>query len=101
MGQEHLWRSMSEDSPAPSPPLPKLRSHARKALAADVDSLKLRRRKLYLLLGGMSGLILALPVVLILRHRTAAPPPPPPVEPPKPAASAKPRKAPPKTYADR
>lgn len=112
MGQDDLWRSISEewrsiseDSPPPSPPspapstLPKPRSHARQTLDADVLSLRERRRRLYGVLGGMAGLVLALPVLYFVRSKP--PPPPPSVEPPKAAAAAKPRKPPPKTFADK
>jgi len=99
----HQWRSMSEE-PAPSPggKLHSAPSPQRKALARDIELLKSQRRKLYLILGALGGLALALPVVSLSRTGTTSPPPPPaetvkaPVAPPKP-----PKKPGPRTPAER
>jgi tetratricopeptide (TPR) repeat protein len=93
---------MSEE---PAPSTPKLHpnpSSTRRALTRDIQSLKVRRKKLYGILGGMGGLVLALPVILIFRDGTpASPPPTPPVEIVRVSAPEKPRKPGPRTPAER
>jgi tetratricopeptide (TPR) repeat protein len=95
---------MSEE-PAPLPPAPKLHSSAspeRVALARDIESLKARRKKLFVILGALGGLALSLPVILICRSGARqAPPAPPPAELVKAAAPDKPRKTGPRTPAER
>src|SRR5437879_2650551 len=102
MAREHDpgrdWRSMSEEPPPSAPPKP--HSPQRKAVARDIALLKLRRRKLYLILGALGGLALSLLVVLILRGGSGAPPPPS-AEPAKTAAPAKPKKSGPLAPAER
>jgi tetratricopeptide (TPR) repeat protein len=74
---------MSEE-PAPPAPVPKQPPHpssTRRALARDIEQLRGRRRKLFVILGALGGLGLALPLILVFRSGRAAPPPaPPPVE---------------------
>ncbi|HVE42318.1 MAG TPA: DUF1570 domain-containing protein, partial [Planctomycetota bacterium] len=99
----HCWRSMSEE-PASPPHAPKGHSQAsstRRALARDIEALKVRRKKLFVVLGAMGGLVLALPLILILRSGTKAPPAPPPAGIVKAPAPQKPRNAAPRTPAER
>lgn len=72
------WRSMSEESPPPKP-RPNL-SPKTPAAPDPVARLKALRRNLYLAIGVLGGLALALPVVVLVRsgRQPPAPPPPPP-----------------------
>ncbi|MBI3855832.1 MAG: DUF1570 domain-containing protein [Planctomycetes bacterium] len=79
------WRSIDEDPPSPQR-LPRLQAPPRPSVAGEVEALKVKRLKLYVLIGCLGGIFLALIVVSIAR--SGGPPPPPP---PEPVAKAPPR----------
>src|SRR5436190_914975 len=101
----HFWRSMSEEPAPVSSPAPKLHASAspeRRAIVREIELLKIRRTKLFVLLGALGGLALTLPVVLVLRSGAKAPPPiDPPADQVKVAAPDKPRKTGPRSPAER
>jgi len=95
---------MSEE-PAPPAHASKLHSPPstrRQVIARDIELLKVRRKKLILILGAMGALVLVLPLLLIFRGGPKAPSPaPPPAEAVKANVPEKPRKAGPRTPAER